>query len=321
MCIGGSQLVSNGVYCLCMLSYYVRRSPNEPLQPVTRPPESNAWVSGEAVTAADISSISERYGLDSNILRDVLDKDELPRVDVRPEALYVFIQIVNRTKQGRVVVTPMLMTVMKTVFISISMTRDQEVQNLPARLDETDTTGQMLAVFAAAVSHYQALIQRTARHIQNTGNRLKTHEVTNADFIKFVTVENNLNQYRLNLTGMLVVAERLQTIVKAEADKEAVEDILLHIRQLVVAIDSHTQSVTSIRRAYSTIANNVLNTRIKALTILTALITVPNMFFGMYGMNVNLPFMNEPWAYGTVVIISIGATIFIYLLAKRLRIF
>ena len=304
-----------------MLSYYVRRSSREPLQLVNRPPEDNAWVNGEAVTAADIDLLAERYQLDGNILRDVLDKDELPRVDVRPDALYIFIQLANRSRQGRVVVAPMLLVVKKSVFISLSLLRDQSVQSVPADLREDDPTGQMLAVFAAAVSHYNALIQRTARHIQNTGNRLKSHEVTNSDFIKFVTVENNLYEYRRNLSGMLVVAERLQAIVTGAADKEAVEDILLHIRQLVVAIDSHIQSVTSIRNAYSTIANNVLNNRIKALTILTALITLPNMFFGMYGMNVALPFAGQTWAYGFIVIFSISVTLLVFLLAKRLRIF
>lgn len=307
-----------------MLKYYVRHSVREEFQSVTTPPRENAWINGEGVTNEDLHFLADNYGMDPNILRDVLDKDELPRVEVRSESeIYVFVRTIWRGKHGKVLTTPVLLALKDSVFASISTTvADGHRLATPGEAAHAnDTAGLLLGAFAAVVSDYQELMLHTAHVIQDTGARLRTHEVTNQDFIRFVTVEDNLNEYRFNLNGMLVVAERLHDTLKGEKDTEAVEDIILYVRQLLVAIDSHSQSITSIRNAYSTIANNTLNQRMKTLTVLTLLVALPNVFYGMYGMNVTLPFSDEPWAYGGILVFTILVVILVYIIAKKRGIF
>ena len=59
----------------------------------------------------------------------------------------------------------------------------------------------------------------------------------------------------------------------------------------------------------------------KTLTVLTVLIALPNVFYGMYGMNVPLPFEKEPWAYGAIVLFTVLLIFLVYSLAKRFRVF
>ena len=306
-----------------MLKYYVRRSDGEAYQLVTTPPVENVWIHGEGVDETDLRLLSTTYGMNFNVLRDVLDVNELPRVESHDEGLYVFVRTAQRGKHGQVVTTPVLLAVKGTVFanVSIASMTDYKLATpvLTAQQGAT-TTSLLLGMFATVVSEYEELMQRTARYIFNTGRRLRTHEVTNQDFIAFVTVEDNLNEYRMNLSGMLVVAERLRETVQDRSDKEALDDILLYIRQLLVSIERHNQTVTSIRNAYGTIANNVLNQRMKTLTVLTVMITLPNVFYGMYGMNVPLPFQDEVWMYTNIVIFTVVITIAVYLLAKRFKV-
>lgn len=287
------------------------------------PPRENVWIHSELVTEDELHLLSREYGLNLNILRDVLDKNELPRVEVQDSGLYVFVRMAQRGKHGQIITAPVLLAVRDSVFVNVSAASDTD-HKLAAPSGITrpeDTFSLLLQTFAAVVSEYEELMQRTARHIQDTAHRLRTHEVTNDDFIKFVTVEANLNEYHMNLGGMLVVAERLQETSQQQADQEAIEDILLYIRQLLVAIESHNQSITSIRNAYGTIANNVLNLRMKTLTVLTLLIALPNLFYGMYGMNVNLPFQEQPWAYSMVVASSIVIIALVYIIARKRGIF
>jgi len=227
-----------------------------------------------------------------------------------------------RAKHGKVITTPLLLVVKGTVFANISTIATDHSLASPKILDQAnDTNGYLLGSFAAVISEYEELMKRTGRFIYDIGQRLRTHEVTNEDFIRFVTVEDNLNEYLMNLNAMLVVAERLKESFQKAADVEAVEDILLYVRQLIVAIESHKQSITSIRNAYGTIANNVLNQRMKTLTVLTVLIALPNVFFGMYGMNVALPFQQQPWAYGVVLVVSIVVMWTVFSIARKKGIF
>lgn len=306
-----------------MLRYYVKRSRAEDFQKVTKPPRDHVWIHGDLVSSTDLDELAELYNFDHNILRDILDKNELPRVEMRDDGLYVFVRTVQRGKHGLIVTTPVLLAVKGSVFINVSTaaTSGRELASPAKLLTETDTTGFLLSTLAAVVSEYEVLMQRTARYIFDIGRRLRTHEVTNDDFVKFVTVEDNLNEYRMNLSSMLVVTERLQEAVYQGGDAEAVEDIRLYIRQLLVATDSYNQSITSIRNAYGTIANNTLNRRIKTLTVLTLLIALPNVFYGMFGMNVALPFQKEPWAYPAIVLFTFFIILIVYLLARRYKIF
>lgn len=306
-----------------MLRYFVKRSSAEEFEKVATPPTRDVWIRGEAVTRDQLHGLANRYNLDFNVLRDVLDKNELPRVELRDGGLYVFIRSVERGGHGHVATTPILLAVKDSVFLNLTTGEGNDTRlAAPSILAHaTDMHSLLLATFAAVISEYEELMQKTSHYIKDTGQRLRTHEVTNRDFVKFVTVEDNLNEYRMNLDGMLVVAQRLQENLTKSTDHEAVEDIILYIRQLLVAIESYKQSITSIRNAYGTIANNNLNRRMKALTVLTLLVALPNVFYGMYGMNVPLPFQDSSLAYGFIVLFTIILILGIYLLAKRLRLF
>ena len=307
-----------------MLKYYVKRSDGEAYQQVTTPPNEEVWIHGEGVDEADLRLLSTTYGMNYNVLRDVLDVNELPRVESHEDGLYVFVRTAQRGKHGQVVTTPVLLAVQGTVFanITIASVTDYKLATPVMTSHQNATTNSLLlGMFATVVGEYEELMHRTARYIFNTGRRLRTHEVTNQDFITFVTVEDNLNEYRMNLSGMLVVAERLRETLQDPKDKESIEDILLYIRQLLVSIESHNQTVTSIRNAYGTIANNVLNQRMKTLTVFTVLIALPNVFYGMFGMNVPLPISEQPWAYTAIVIFTVIVTFGVYSLAKRLKVF
>ena len=100
--------------------------------------------------------------------------------------------------------------------------------------------------------------------------RLNRHEVKNVDFIQFVAIEDSLNEYRGSLEGLSRVVAQLRENrrgVFRPRDLESLEDIDLHIQQILVAISSSVHTISSIQNAYSTIANNVLNQRMKGAEI------------------------------------------------------
>ncbi len=306
-----------------MLKYFIRRSGGEEFQQVSTPPKEHVWIQADMATEDDLQVLVHSYDMDGNILRDVLDMHELPRIEIRGEAWYVFMRTPAKGKHGRIVTHPILLTGKGSVFASISPVQaNGQRLKIPTNIIPTrHTVSLLLGTFASIVSEYEGLMQHTARSIHDTGQRLRTHEVTNDDFIRFVTVEDNLNEYKMNLGGMLVVAERLKEVIEKPGDSEAIEDILLYIRQLLVAIDSYNQSIISIRNAYGTIANNTLNQRMKTLTVITLLIALPNVFYGMYGMNVPLPFQDEAWAYGGILAFTVLLVAVVFVIARRKSIF
>lgn len=313
-----------------MIRYYVKHSPDEEFYEIAVPrPEGGVWVYADHPTPDEINGLTERYSLDANIMRDLNDRDELPRVEFSGNALYVFLRNAGRNKHGEVITAPLLSIITSDAFLTLTSDNTIAAEKIMtaasrAGIRTADSEALVISTLVAIVSEYEVLIHRTGRYIKDTGHRLRTHEVKNSDFVRFVTIEDNLNEASQNLTEMLAVAQRLlenDHFKLTKRDREALNDAILHIRQLVTGVKSHTQSVASIRNAYSTIANNTLNRRMKTLTVFTVLITLPNVFYGMYGMNIDLPYQNEPWIYGVMVAFTAVLMIIVYAIARKLKVF
>lgn len=310
-----------------MLAYYAKRSPGEDFDKLHTPLDSGVWVDGANLSDHEIDLLIKKYHLNANIVYDVRDKGELPRLEFSDSDLYVFLRLPRLARSGQVSALPLLCVIRDGTFLTLSIgdTLQPEavvLSTLPITTEHTQTL--LLGVMAGCVAQFESMLQHTSRSINDTANRLKTHEITNRDFIHFVTVEANLNQCGMNLEAILTLTRRLHENAHDTFTKESLEaldDIALHIQQLLVSIQSYGQSVESIRNAYSTVANNTLNQRMKTLTVFTVLITLPNVFFGMYGMNVVLPFAHQPWSYAVVVGSAALLTVVVYIVAKRLRIF
>lgn len=311
-----------------MLAYYAKRSQGEGFERLNAPLEhGGVWIDGSNVSDAEIDDVIGRYGLDANVVYDVRDRGELPRVEYSDTTAYVFLRLPRLSKAGHVLTLPIVCVLKNDSFITLTIgdsvaPETVGLSTLPITTEHTETL--LLGVMAAIVGSFEDMISHTARSITDTSNRLKTHDITNRDFIHFVTVEGNLNHCHMNLDSTLSMTKRLRENKRESLSVESLEaldDIGLHIEQLLVSIKSHLGTVESIRNAYSTVANNTLNQRMKTLTVFTVLITLPNVFYGMYGMNVALPFGSEPWAYGAIVGFTLTVILIVFLLAKKLKIF
>jgi magnesium transporter len=311
-----------------MLAYYAKRSPGEEFEEISRPIDSGVWVDASTVSDGEIDSIIKQHTLDANVVYDVRDRGELPRVEYSNETAYVFLRLPRLTKTSHVTTLPLLCVVKPTVFITLSIGEGipphaVAASTIPVTTEHTETL--LVGVMASVVAAFEEMISHTSRSITDTANRLKTHEITNHDFVHFVTVEDNLTHCHMNLDSMLAMTKRLKENNHDTLAKESLEfldDIILHIQQLLVAITSYQSRVESIRNAYSTIANNGLNQRMKTLTVFTVLITLPNVFFGMLGMNMVLPFpINEAWVFPAVLATTSVVILLVFLIGKRLRIF
>lgn len=308
-----------------MLRYYVKKSYNEEPQEVKTPSAEHVWVYGSEVTADELTYLADEYHIDNGVLRDVLDKHELPRVEYTAGVLYVFLRTPHTTSSsGGVSSVPFLSVIKNGSLLTLSsrtyLTPNDLFENV--RFSMRSNKHVFLQIVSYVIKQYQEYIQQTGSYIHNTKKRLETHEVDTRDFLKFVTVESDLNEYTTNLTAIQTVLTRLRENkhqLFTENDCEYLDDIVLHTNQLLVSVQSHTQAITSIRNAYSTISNTTLNRRMKTLTLLTLLVALPNVFFGMFGMNVILPFSDQPWAYSAITLISLTIVVGVYIIVRRMR--
>lgn len=306
-----------------VVEYFERASAAEPLVQLSGP-RAGAWVH-IAGPSPDVAAVTEQFGLHASIVRDACDIRELPRAEFADGVEYIFLRLpIGAADTAKT--APLMIALSPTQLITMSV----HAVFSPLAIDRFITTdtrrpGALVpAVIAASIAEYERRLRTLAEKITGARRRLRHFNVQNADFVEFVAIEDSLNEYRSSLEGLVSVLEQLQLNRRrffTARDLEALTDVAQHSRQLLVSIHSSAKTIDSIQSAYSTIANNILNQRMKVLTIMTVLLAIPNVFYGMYGMNIGLPFQREPWAYVAILGITVLLILLTVVLAKRFRLF
>ena len=70
-------------------------------------------------------------------------------------------------------------------------------------------------------------------------------------------------------------------------------------------VDMHRMILEAMMEGFASIINNNLNQVMKFLAAITIIMSIPTMIGGLWGMNVPVPFGNNPLGFPIVVLIAI----------------
>ncbi len=289
-------------------------------------PQRGTWVYVEAPTSEEIEQLAKRFNLELGYLEDALDEDEMPRLERESEQSYIFVRFSYKTDNNDMDTAPLLIIFDAEHVITISPVQ------LPALdvflkgrsiLATTQRAKLVLLILSQISDQYDIFINQTSRKIKAIRSRLRGQGITNQDLIDFVTIEDELNEFLASLLPTNATLRRLlagRQLPLYEEDEDIVEDLLLNNEQSIEAIRSSLRSTSNIRDAYTAISSNNLNKTITLLTLATILVALPNVFFGMYGMNVKLPYQHADWAFPAIVAFNLVLIVIIVTVARKKRI-
>ena len=85
------------------------------------------------------------------------------------------------------------------------------------------------------------------------------------------------------------------------------EDNIIEAKQLVEMTDLHLQILRQISGTYNNVLNNNLNDTMKFLTVISILMTIPDIVTGFFGMNVQIPLTELRYGWAIILfIIALG---------------
>lgn len=253
---------------------------------------------------AEVQSLCEEFHLDSLIVRDVLDEDEMPRIEEDEGNVYVFARVSEELEKLRAT-QPMLVVVSEELVLIITNERLDIVKRvvmLP-ELFTTQKTRGVIYLCLEILKEYQVLINRHSKQIWQIGYDVS--KIRYGQVNQFVQLEMIFNDYLLALDAMGLVVKALLSgkyLTLYETDRELVEDLFIGVTQLQDTLNARLKQMESLREAYSTMVSNRLNKTMKLLTAVTVILTLPTMVFSLFGMNVNLPLSNDPQAFVEIVL-------------------
>lgn len=309
-----------------MVKYFYKTLQNDKLQELSQP-RTGTWVYVESPTRQELSELAVQFQLDAGLLCDALDDDEMPRLENDGRHTYIFVRFVYQTDEGFLETAPLLFVFGPSIVMTVSLVELPSLEQFTdAHVNFATTQRAKLAlqILRQISEHYDSYISTASKQIKIIRTRLRGRGISNQDFIDFVTLEDELNEFLSSLLPTNATLRRLlmgRYVPLYEEDRDIVEDLLLNNEQSVEGCRSNLKSIHNIRDAYSAISGNTLNRTIKILTIATVIINIPLSITAIYSMNVHLPGEGNPNAFWVIMAVIVFVLITLTFIGRKRRIF
>ena len=288
--------------------------------------DGRSWINIDSDLIAETSQLYQKYDIDQETIEYALDKNERAHMDYnRENGTVTFIyNVLDMEKEKEYYETiPMTFIVQGPRLVTIS-NRDNAyiIAQMERYVDNHESLSTFKLLFAGLemISNaYYPIIERLDKH---------KDEITR--LLRKTTTSKNLYALSDVETGMVYLASAakqnrmLLEHIKAhliyrqfdDVEKEQFDDAMIEARQLVYMTELNCQVLQQLSSSYNNILNNNLNDNLTTLTILEALLAVLAVVTGFFGMNVPLPFTDDPnaWLY-----ISIASFVLWIILSRILR--
>ncbi|MBP1581457.1 MAG: magnesium transporter CorA family protein [Oscillospiraceae bacterium] len=284
--------------------------------------EDGCWVSAIAPTEEEINLLVNTLHLEPDFVRAALDEEEASRVESDDEnntLIIVDVPIAEGSKEDNTLVystMPMAILYTPRQIVTISLKSNAILeefrQGIVKNLQTHQKTQFFLKLLLRVASRFLQYLKQIDR-LSNTTESLLHKMMRNEEIIQLLNLEKSLVYFSTSLKSNEVTLEKImrgRIIRLYEEDEDLLEDVIIEVKQAIEMCSIYSNTLSGTMDAVSSIISNNLNNVMKVLTSLTIIMTIPNIIFGMYGMNVSgLPFPTFSTAIAMAAVLMVIVTI------------
>jgi magnesium transporter len=265
-----------------------------------------------------LTQFSKDHALDSEEVICVLDRYELPRADYYDNRFYIFLKTISAENKNELETFLIILKDQSIILISKSVP-DFLLSIITGKEKKFQTAKKLECILDLFLKNSNEFEKETLKIVRsvNTKKELIT-KLTEKDIDELVQKENVLNGFVSSYEYMLHVYQRIIKNKRFdEEEKEFIEDLMIEAEQGLNICKSSIKTISNIRNNFVILLSNRLNKIITLLTVFTIFINTPAMLTGIYGMNVNLPMAQSPFAFYYIIIMIIAFWGILFLFLKK----
>jgi magnesium transporter len=283
-------------------------------------PDTFVWVALKDPDAAELDEMQKQFGLHDLAVEDAHHGHQRPKIEEYGESLFVILHIIE-TEGDELKVGEADIFVGSNYVLSVRRQAERgftDVRALCEREPELLRHGPAYVLYAlmdAVVDRYFPVLDELETELEGIEEHIFASQTTRANIEALYNFRRKLNTLKhateplLEVTGRLYAGRVPQLVAGLQ---EYFRDVYDHLLRLNQSIDNlHDMATTGVTVSLSliTIQENEVT---KRLASYAALVAVPTMIAGIYGMN----FQHMPelsWIYGYPLAVISMAAIDIYL--------
>ena len=267
------------------------------------------WIDLDVDKIKNMEDLSDIYGLDNETIEYALDRNERAHMDYNRETETVtFIYNVLDLEKDKEYyeAIPMTFIVERQRMITISNHKNAYViDQMSAYLDSHESLSIYKFLFAGLeiISNaYYPVIEEMDKSKDEISALLR-QTTTKKNLFALSDLETGMVYLTAAAKQNRLLLEHIQghALYRRfnDVEREQFDDAMIEAHQLVSMTDLISQVLQQLSASYNNILNNNLNDSLSILTIISVLLAVLAVITGFFGMNVPLPFTEEPnaWIY------------------------
>jgi len=276
--------------------------------------EKGCWINIVNPPKETLPLLARHFNIPVDFLTSSLDMDEIARVEVEEDATLIIVKVPYYDETN---VDIMYFTVPIGIILvngSIITVCDKHnsilcdfIANKVRHVSSTREHKFILQIILRATILYLQYLKQ----LNNAANIIQKkleQESKNKQLIKLLNIEKSLVFFTTSLKTNALMLERLQRLHILTMDEEnenIFEDIVTESKQAIEMANIYSDILSGMMDAFASVISNNLNIVMKILTSITIIITIPVLVSSFYGMNIKLPFQDQPYAFLIVITTSV----------------
>ncbi len=255
------------------------------------------WIDARRVSQDEIAFLQSEYNLDPELLLDVMDQDELSRIENWDDYVLSIMRLPVFTPNAEVSYStaPVGAVIFPDKIITICWTDCEVLKDLSANrikgLSLTDFPAFLIRILARSDIMFLRYLKEIIRRVTSIQNELH-EQIENAELIQLLNLEKSLTYFTTSLKANQLLLEKIRRtrILKLDSDdQEWLDDVEIDNRQAMEMADTYSQITTGVMDAFANVISNNMNVTMKKLTVISLVLMIMSFITSFWGMNIRLP--------------------------------
>ena len=294
---------------------------------VTRP-ECFVWVALKDATPAELQSMQREFELHDLAVEDAQHGHQRPKIDEYDGSLFVVLRLIERTGDG-LKVGEVAIFVDARYVLTVRSGAERGFTDVRARCEREPEllrhgSGYVLyALMDAVVDRYFPVLDELETEIEGIEERMFAGQTTRANIEALYDLKRKLMILKHATEPLLEATSKLfggRVPQLCAGLQEYFRDVYDHLFRLDQSVDSMRDMVTTAMSVAISLITIQENEVTKRLAGYGALVAVPTMIAGIYGMNFQyMPELGSPWGYPVTLASMIALDSFLFYRLRKAK--
>lgn len=288
------------------------------------------WINVENPSDKEVEEISLKTGIPTDMLKAPLDEEERSRIETTDGCTLVLVDIpiIDDDKDWYLYSTlPLAIIVMEKYFVTVCLRETTVLSDFTkGRVRDFDVNKktrflyQILYLNSIKFLHCLRQIDKTSHRVQQLLHR----SMKNKELIQLLDLEKSLVYFSTSLNGNQVVIDRIRVYAAIKhyaEDNEILDDVVIENKQAIEMATIYRDIMSGTMDAFASVISNNQNIVMKLLTAITICLTIPTLISSFWGMNVAVPFQDNPYGFLIVFLSTLAIIIPVVIIMFKKKMF